>query len=391
MGRLHPVRLRLVAPDRAVEVIGPPEGLLEEAARRNLAAAQPLSFLNATADPGTHPEVPPAELRRAAMAYLEDRIDEGAFGPVRHGVFAYRITVGDRTQTAIVADIHVDDYPGFVRPHERTIAERESDLAAYLADVGMTSNPVGIAHRASEPLRAALDRVAGTEPELDLEVDGERHAVWEVPRDAFEEISEAFDALGSAYVLDGHHRLAAARGHAHRVGATRADPAGRVLVAAAPDDELVVHPFHRWVDARWPDDGAGWKAGPPPSPDRGEVVVVATGGWRRLALHTEPGELDVSALERVVLGPVLGIGDARHDDRLEALPGTDSAVPVVERVEVMGGTGLLLHPPSLEDMFRLSDRGEAMPPKSTFFTPKPRSGIFLTDRRHPPAPLGRMA
>lgn len=388
MARLHPVRLRLVAPAHAAEVVGPPEGLLEEAARRALAAERPLSFLNATPDPGGHPEESPERLRRAAAAYLEDRIDEGAFGPPREGVFVYRIATGDHVQTAVVADVHVDDYPGLVRPHERTIADREEELAAYLTDVGMTSNPVGITHRPSGALRTAVRLVADGEPELTIEIDRERHVVWEVPGRLLPGISAAFDDLEATYVLDGHHRMAAARSHARRVGATRADPAGRVLVAAAPGDELVVRPFHRWIDATWPADGGHWGKGTPPDPRPGEAVAVTSSGWRVLDLGPAPGELDVMALERVVLAPMLGVTDTRHDDRFEAVPGTEEAMTVCERVDVLGGVGLLLHPPGIEDLFALSDRGDVMPPKSTFFAPKPRSGIFLTDRRHPPRHWG---
>ena len=388
MGRLHPVRVRLVAQDRAAEVIGPPEGLLEEAGRRALAEESPLSFVHATPDAQVGEEG--AALRRAAAAYLEDRIDEGAFGPLREGIFLYRISSGDHEQTAVVADIHVDDYPGFVRPHERTLADREAELIAYLADVGMTANPVTIAHRASWGLRSAMALVTDGRPELDLRVDEERHTVWGVPPDVVREVSGAFDEVQVTYVLDGHHRLAAARRHAHTVGATRADPAGRVLVAAVPDDELVVHPFHRWIDAAWPLDGGTWTGGMPEHPSPGEAVVVTRSGWRRVPLDPRGDELDVEALERRVLGPVLGITDARTDPRLEAIPGAEAATAVRDRVELLGGTGLLLHPPSPTDLFAVSDRGGVVPPKSTFFAPKPRSGIFLTDRRHPPAAYNRL-
>ena len=388
LGRLHAVRVRLVAQDRAAEVIGPPEGLLEEAGRRALASDQPLSFLNATPEAQAGEEG--AGLRRAAAAYLEDRIDEGAFGPVRDGIFLYRISVGGHEQTAVVADIHVDDYPGFVRPHERTLAEREEDLIAYLSEVGMTANPVTIAHRASMAVRSALALVTERPPELDLEVDGERHTVWEVPTELLAEVSAAFDQVDVTYVLDGHHRMAAARRHAHAVGATRADPAGRVLVAAIPDDELVVYPFHRWVDACWPDDGGAWHQGPPAGPDPTAAVVVTRAGWRRLPLEPREGELDVEALERTVLGPIFGIHDARTDPRLEAIPGAEATSAVCDRVELLGGTGILLHPPTPADLFAVADRGGVVPPKSTFFAPKPRSGIFLTDRRHPPAAYSRL-
>ena len=384
------MRARLVAPSHASEVVGPPEGSLEDAARRATAVDRPLSFLHATPDPSDDPRAAPEALRRAAAEYLEDRIDEGAFGAVEDGIFVYRISDGGHEQTALVADIHVDDYPGFVRPHERTMPEREASLVASLADVGMTSNPVSVTHRGSERLRAAVSGVTGGEPALDVLLQGERHVVWRVPPAFITEVSDAFDEVSVAYVLDGHHRMASARRYAHEVGASREDPAGRVLVAAVPSDELIVRPFHRWVDVAWPADGGPWEVGPPPSPVAGETVVVTPNGWRRVGLGGSDDELDVAALERTILGPLLGIVDTRTDDRLETLPGTPGASTVCDRVEVLGGTGFLLHPPSLQAMFSISDLGGVMPPKSTFFAPKPRSGIFLVDRRHPPAAYNRL-
>ncbi len=141
----------------------------------------------------------------------------------------------------------------------------------------------------------------------------------------------AFDEVPAAYIIDGHHRVAATV----QRGGEPDSPAGRFLAVAFPDDDLIVYPFHRWVD------GELLRPGPPPEergptglePGPGEAVVVTRAGEWTIDLGAGPGEEDVSALARTVLGPRLGVADERTDPRIKFVPG----FPDAERAPGDGG------------------------------------------------------
>lgn len=317
---------------------------------------------------------------QTALRYLADRLAEQAYGPVMDGVFVYRITAGSHAQTGVVADLPVRAFPSRIRPHEQTRVDREDQLARYLAELGMASSPVGLTYRGNREVDAEVDRVVVLPPLLDWVADEERQQVWLVPFEIQERLLDAFGAVEATYIIDGHHRIAAARRHAELLGVDEGHPAGRILGVAFPHHDLRVHPFDRWIDAEWPATEE-WEVTEPPQPRPGEAVAVTRLGWKRVALAPGPGEQDTSALSRVVLGPLFGVTDERTDPRLVFVPGALGSAILVARVRSRGGVGFLLHPTAIADLMTVSDEGRTMPPKSTFFAPKPRSGIFLVDRR----------
>jgi uncharacterized protein (DUF1015 family) len=182
----------------------------------------------------------------------------------------------------------------------------------------------------------------------------------------------ALEQVDHSYIIDGHHRVAAtvARGHSPET------PAGKFLVAAFPADELSVYPFHRWVETRTDDIGA--QPGPL-TPRPGEVVAVTRAGEWTVSLGTAPSEADATALARGLLAE-LGIEDERTDPRLRYVPGYPDDSAIRHQVASSGGVGLILAPCPIETVMSMSDLGEFMPPKATFFAPKPRSGVFLVRR-----------
>ncbi len=379
-GLLRPAQVRLVRSVWASDIVSPPYDLLSRKERRRLAEAQPRSFLNATRSPEDFPTLGPDEVIDLARSYLADRIAENAYGAPSERCFVYRITAGNHVQTGVVGDVPVHEFPGRIRPHESTRVDREDQLAAYLSEVGLTSSPVGLTYRGSSGVDQVVDRVVQAVPDLDLVADGEHQQVWVVPPDLAAPLMAAFDSVDATYIIDGHHRIAAARRLAEALGVDDSHRAGRLLAVAFPDHDLRVYPYDRWLGSEWP-SAEKWRTGDPPEPVPGETIAVSEGGWLQVALNPLPGEQDTTALSRVVLRPRFGVTDERTDPRLVFIPGALGKVTLVSRVRRRGGVGFLLHPTSIDDLLDVSDRGGVMPPKSTFFAPKPRSGIFLADRR----------
>ncbi len=377
---LQPAHLRVVRPSVAHEVISPPYDLLSRRERRRLAEDRPRSFLNATRSPDDFPEMEPAEVVTLARAYMVDRMAEGAYGAEVTGFFVYRLTAGVHSQAGVVGDVPLSAFPARVRPHETTRVDREDQLALHLRDAGFTSSPVGLTYRGSGDIDRAVTEVMTGSPMLDLEVDGERQQVWEVPAGIAADVGAAFSEVEAAYIIDGHHRVAAARRLVDLLGVDASHRAGRILAVAFPDHALHVYSYHRWVDADWP-VAAAWNATEVPEPGPGEAIAVSAAGWMRLRLDLLPGELDSAALSRTVLAPQFGVTDERTDPRLVFVPGALGRATLEARVRRRGGVGFLLRPTSVEELMEVSDRGGVMPPKSTFFAPKPRSGIFLANRQ----------
>lgn len=368
---LLPVLAGLVRSEEAREVVSPAYDLFTPEERGQHAHRHPRSYLNGTPSEGDDPDQDYEGRRAQATSYLSQEIERGTWDFRVPGLFVLQIESGGHTQVGVVGDVPCDRFPEFIRPHESTRPSRVDDLADYLDTVGYGSSPVGLAYRRHPAVDAAVERITARPPDLDVVLeDGDRHRVWRAGRD--QALMESLAEVVNAYIIDGHHRVAATV----QRGAAPDTPAGRFLAVAFPADALVVYPFHRWMDA--PIDEIGAQPGPL-TPQPGQAVGVTRAGESLIALQPAPGEADVSALARGMLAD-LGIEDERTDPRLRFIPGYPDADALRAQVKQGGGLGLILAPCSIETVLEVSDRGEFLPPKATFFSPKPRSGIFLVRR-----------
>ena len=377
---LLPVSAGLVRPQAAAEVISPAYDLYTPPERLRYASARPRNFLNATLSEEDYPDRDVESRRVHALEYLRRELDAGtwSFGGERFAVL--RLESQGHVQTGVVGDVPAAAFPGLIRPHEHTRPRRVADLSDYLRSVGYASSPVGLTYRRQPEIDAIVSLLTEHAPDLDVTLeDGDRNTAWVVENhDAQDGLMAAFADVPAAYIIDGHHRVAATV----QRDADPRDPASRFLAVAFPDDDLMVYPFHRWIDGEMSRPGppglAAGAAGPDPAPGQA-VVVTRTGEWT-IELGTRPDEEDVSALARTVLGPALGVGDERTDPRIAFVPGFPDASGLRARVAERGGVGFILHPASVEAVMAVSDSGGSMPPKATFFAPKPRSGLFLVKR-----------
>jgi len=404
MVAVEPVSLRFVRPTWASEVASPPHDALSAEERRRHLAEHPHSYLAVTRSAEDLAEEgwadPAAEAVQVCREALDRLLADDVFGPARPPAFyLYRLEEGGHTQTGLVCGVDTACYDaGMVRIHERVNQARASQLARHLRLVGAQSSPIALAFRSAPAVREIIGRVTATSPPfLDIDEGGLRQRLWAVDRP--HDIATAVGALSSlpVYLIDGHHRAAAASadrrefGHDHHL----------MLSVLFPADELRNQAFHRalrGVDGQELVDRLSERfpvreaAGPGDVVARtadelalavapGSAAALEVGGRPRWLLVGLPagdrGDIDPVRLSHHVLRPILGIDESGADPRLSYRPGPDDR-DAVESLRVEPGEALfLMRPVPPSTLLAASDRGEVMPPKSTYFEPKARSGLFV--------------
>jgi uncharacterized protein (DUF1015 family) len=400
---LRPVATRLVRPEWATRVVSPAYDSVRPERRRELMAADPYVFLHVTRSPGdtvdpdtgspleSHEEVTEANAAALDRLYAADVFTEVA----PPSLYLYRLTKDDHTQTAIVGDVDLrglDD--GRIGPHERIRPQRATLLADHIERVGVHSSPVAFAYPDDPEVEAIVGRAGAGQPLLDFRRDdGLGQTIWRIPDSDVGALLGHF-ADRRLYIVDGHHRVAAGVEHMRRCG--NVDGAAFVLGALFPAGQLRVRPFHRRVV-----DTAGMDAGDlvvevaaadfgvrplgadedPAPPHAGTFGMYVEGAWYEITpFHRHPAEFDATLLQERILGPILDVDEAGGSGRLEYLPGDSGLVQLVELVDAHGGVGFALYPVSLGQLMAVVDRGQTLPPKSTYFEPKVRSGVFVVPR-----------
>jgi uncharacterized protein (DUF1015 family) len=380
---LQPFHGGLVRQELASEVVSPPYDALTIEQRAEVLDRHPHSFLGAIRGPE---DVAGDDHLGACRRALDELHRIGAFEARAPAFYACRLTTAEHRQTGVVADVPVawaDE--GLILGHEQTRAHRAADLLAHLEVVGVTSSPVVLAHRHDRALAEQLDRSTTRPPLRAFEVDdGLAVELWALADEA--EVTAVRRALDGRrlYITDGHHRVEAAR--RNRFG--REDEPGphqHLLGALFSEHELRVEPFHRVARSVGGDFPAGLAAAgdllpvdEPPTPHRqGTFGVHVAGRWWRLDIAAGPDELAPDVLQRAVLTPLLGIADPTTDPRLLVVPGTATPADLAARATAVDGAAFLVHRVSVGQLMVVADQGRTLPPKSTYFVPKMRSGIFL--------------
>lgn len=370
---------------------------------RALVRDNPLSFLRVTRaevdlPPETHPYDAAVyaqavrnfeELKRAAPLLLDP-------DPT---LYCYRLRMGSHEQTGVAGCFPLDDYDrGLIKKHEKTRKDKEDDRTRHMIDLGAQTGVVFLTYRASQDVDDVVRRISARQPVYDFVApDGVAHTVWQAPGADVETLVRAFRALPALYIADGHHRVASAARARDTLASTgrRSTGADQLVAVAFPDRDVQILPYNRAVK-----DLAGHtpesflsavrtalpvRDGVPATVRQGEVGMYLAGTWHTLTLPAlTVGEargaetLDVERLQRHVLGPVLGIGDPRTDKRIDFIGGVRGST-ALERL-VTGGQAAVafaLHPVSVRDLMTIADGGGIMPPKSTWFEPKLRDGLFV--------------
>jgi uncharacterized protein (DUF1015 family) len=387
----------------AQRVAAPPYDTLSTAEARELAAHEPWSLLHVSRPEidlpdGADPHAPQAYA--AAAAAFRRMIDAGVLvHESGEHVFVYRQSLAEHVQTGVFACCHVADYAsGAVRVHEKTRADKEEDRTRHILALRAQIGPALLTYRDSARVRALVAAAIVGAPLLEVtSPDGAVHAVWRVADS--QSLVAAFHEVPCAYIADGHHRCAAAVRAARELASsdsTRSPDAAHQWFMAVmfPASELRIMPYNRCVrdlnglsrEAFLAAVGRRFRvtADATPAPAAPCHAGMYLGGrWYGLqwdpARDTGPlASLDVSRLQDDLLAPVLGIADPRTSARIEFVGGIRGVGELARRVDHGEmAVAFALFPVTVDQMMAIADCGGIMPPKSTWFEPKLRSGLLI--------------
>ncbi len=405
----------LANPDRANEIVCPSYDAMTPHERHDYANAHPRNYLNAmrALEEFSQIERPSLDdLLARNAACLERMIAQGDLQfHARQCFYIYRLVEGSHVQVGVVAEVPVEDYEkGLIKKHENTQEDKEDDLTAYQRGVRASSSPICLAYRSVGEIDVFVERFMEREPIIHFTPeDGLVQTVWQVgDQDDIDTLCALFAGVPAAYLTDGHHRAASAvrfvaSERAANPAHTGDEPYNNLLVGFYPDNQLRILEYNRCVKGM---NGLGRdellsamapcftverlaveSAREALPRARGEVAMVLGSDWYRLRVRPEivprddpVGRLDVTVLQERLLGPVLGINDPRTSHRIEYLSAAfdlDELASICRQSEEIG---FAVYPTSIEDLIAVSDAGEVMPPKSTWFDPKLRAGLFLRMR-----------
>ncbi len=340
-----------------------------------------------------------------ARELLESRIADGYF--IQEDTpcyYIYRLTMDGRSQTGLVGLASIDDYQNqIIKKHENTRADKELDRIRHVDTCNAQSGPIFLAYRAKEEIREVVNRIMGEAPLYDfISEDGIGHQVWIISADAdIEQISAGFADMKEIYIADGHHRCASAAKVGLKRRAENPDYDGTeefnyFLSVFLPDEELMIMDYNRVVDnLGGMDEEAflkkmaeifvvtpiGDKATKPVF--KGQITMYLGDKWYLLEIpeHYYTGDpvkdLDVSILQEHVLEPVLHIADPKTDKHIDFVGGIRGLKELERRVHTDMKVAFAMYPTDIQELFAVADAGLLMPPKSTWFEPKLRSGLFI--------------
>ena len=371
-------------------------------------AGNPVSFLNIdraetqfSDDVDTYADC----VYEKARELLDTQIAEGVYvTDAGDHYYLYELTMDGRSQTGIVACSSIDDYVnGVVKKHENTREDKELDRIRHVDTVNAQTGPIFLAYRQNETLKAIVAEEKAKPVLYDFASDdGIRHRVWKIDDPAqTAAIEAAFAAIPATYIADGHHRAASAvkvglKRRAENPGYTGEEPFNYFLSVLFPDEELMILPYNRVVkDLNGMSREQFFEAvkekfeleeigkEPYAPAEKGTFGMYLDNTWYALKVlpqyrSADPVKgLDVSILQDQLLGPVLGIGDPRTDKRIDFIGGIRGLKELERRVREDMEIAFSMYPTSIEELLAVADTGLLMPPKSTWFEPKLRSGLFI--------------
>jgi uncharacterized protein (DUF1015 family) len=383
--------------DLAGKVIAPPYDVLSEDEARAIARER-LSFVRVTR---SEVDLPVGSDAHSQAAYQKARENLDAFaqdGTLREDELAtyyfYGQQMGAHRQVGVLAACSVDEYDrGDIAKHEFTRPDKEDDRTHHMEVLDAQVGLVFLTYRASDRLAALTREGTAGQPAWRVTTeDGVEHALWPATPALAEELQEAFAAVDKLYIADGHHRSAAAsRVHAQR-GTSRS---AYFLAGLFPDDSLYVMAYNRVVNdlhghseseflARVRTSFSVIPVEAPVPTDRGTFTMYLGGQWYLCApqpalvdAHDPVRSLDVAVLQDHILEPILGIDDPRRSTRIRFVGGIRGHEALSAAVDAGAAVAFHMVPTGLDQLFRVADAGQVMPPKSTWFEPKLREGVVI--------------
>lgn len=340
-----------------------------------------------------------------AASLLEEWIEKGYFIQEEQKVYyLYELVWKGRSQTGIVAVASIDDYNNqVILKHEKTREEKEQDRINHISYCNAQTGPIFLAYRDQERLNEIIKEMKKEKPLYEVEnEDGVIHRIFIIKElKLIKEIEEQFSGIEKIYIADGHHRCASAV----KVGMRRREEASikeedaeynYFLSVLFPQSELEILDYNRVIKdlngyskekflEKLSKDFVVEKKEASVSPEKkGQFGMCLEGEWYLLSFRFENQkekgsvkDLDVSILQDYCLDPILGISDPRTDTRIDFVGGIRGLQELERRVSYDCKVAFSMKATSMEELFQVADEGELMPPKSTWFEPKLRSGFFI--------------
>lgn len=397
-------------PELASKVALLPNNLLNEPDRKRAARTNPYSFAHVVKPRINFPDnvaKTDQQLFDFAHDYFEKMIKEGIIiRDLTPCLYVYQMIMDDRHQTGLICCMNIRDYDeGRIKKHEHTRPEKEEENAIHIENTKLNSNPVFLAYSPVAEIDELITKVTLQKPDYDFYSEfGVQENLWIIrDNETISRFIKHFDEKVSAtYIADGHHRAAAASLYSKKVRSQQVDLTlpkdyDYFLTALFPSNQLKIFDYNRVVKNI---DGLDEKALVKKISEKFEVEIASTipyepkkphrfgmfinGKWYRLkclpgTFAEDPiGVLDVTILQNNLLEPILGIRDPRTDKNIDFIPGVKGVKELERRVlKGRAAVAFSLYPVTMEQLFAVSDAGEVMPPKSTWFEPKLLSGLVV--------------
>ncbi len=345
------------------------------------------------------------EVYEKARDMLDQMIREGFFiEEEKPAYYVYELVMAGRSQVGIGACASVDDYDRqVIKKHENTRADKEADRIRHVDVCSAQTGPIFLAYRRRETIEREVQAAMAGKPVYDFTAaDQVTHRLWVIDdAESVERIRQEFKQVEAIYIADGHHRCASAVRVSKKRRASHPDYTGEeefnyFLSVLFPDDQLMIMDYNRVVSSLNGHDADSFLekvkeiftvesvGDTPVRPEKkGQIGMYLKDCWYRLTVDNaeyrgDPVEdLDVAILQRKLLEPVLGIVDPKVDERIDFVGGIRGLKELERRVHTDAVAAFAMYPTDIHELFAVSDAGKLMPPKSTWFEPKLRSGILI--------------
>ncbi|MCP5560538.1 MAG: DUF1015 domain-containing protein [Verrucomicrobiaceae bacterium] len=405
--RLRSFQGLVPAPQHAANVAAVPYDVVNRDEAHALAHDNPLNLLHVDrAEIDLDPEIDPysdAVYAKALENFKTMQADGVLLRELQPTMYLYRQIMGEHSQTGLVAVCHTGDYENdIIKKHEKTRPDKENDRTRLVDTLSANTGPIFLTYRGKAGINAIINgHLENDAPIYDLTApDGVRHQLWRLPHGACVSLSALFESqVPCAYVADGHHRAASAfrvskKRAEENPGHTGNEDYNWFLSVLFPGDELAILPYNRAVkDLNCQDReeflakvGSIFKVTPTTekTPQQaGQCCMYMKGQWYLLEWAPAAGaspidQLDVSILQDQLLQPVLGIDDPRTSKRIDFIGGIRGTAELEKLVDSRDfAVAFSMYPVTVDQLMAISDAGQIMPPKSTWFEPKLRSGLFV--------------
>lgn len=369
---------------------------------------EPLSFLKIDrAETQFNKDINPYDEKvyEKARDSLQEMIKDGIL--IKEGqncYYVYELTMNGRSQTGIVGCAAIDDYlNNIIKKHEKTREDKELDRINHVDRCNAQTGPIFLAYRTQERINQVVEGIKQESPIYDFVAqDGVKHMVWKIDSESkIRIIYEEFKTIQSIYIADGHHRTASAvkvglKRRKENPGYTGDEEFNFFLSVLFPHDQLMILDYNRVVkDLHGNSDegflnevakafkveAMGLEAYKPI--EKATFGMYLEGVWYKLTAKNEirsndpVNGLDVALLQNHLLTPILNIKDIRTDKRIDFVGGIRGLKELEKRANSDMKVAFSMFPTSINELFEVSDAGQLMPPKSTWFEPKLRSGLFI--------------